>query len=256
MSTILKALRRLEQEKERQAAADRLHGEVISPAAPLQRGGRRRWLLGAIGLAAAGVLTAALYPSSPLELPVEPSPQSADAVTAPRTGRGRSATAFVPDAAGRVSRARREIAREASAVPAAPPPSVGRSRETPAPTPTPRAVSAAPPPSPARSPEAVVASAARPWEVRVEPDAARGVAGGAVDPTPRVRMPEVSVVRTVWHPIRERRVVDLVVGSNAERIRLHEGDAYGALVVAEITPSGVVFEHAGVRISQRVGHGR
>jgi len=75
MSTILKALRRLENEKQEQQAAERLHGEVVAPAPPTRGASWQRalLLLGA-GFVAAG-LGAAVYvfvlgDSSPEEIEV------------------------------------------------------------------------------------------------------------------------------------------------------------------------------------------
>ena len=68
-----------------------------------------------------------------------------------------------------------------------------------------------------------------------------------------VRPPKVTVERTIWHPIPERRWARIEVEGRKEALELHEGDAVGTLVVAEIQPSGVVFLHGGERFHRKVG---
>ena len=69
----------------------------------------------------------------------------------------------------------------------------------------------------------------------------------------RAPVPEVFVLRTVWHPDAERRVAEVEVRGRPEAVRLHEGDAVGPLVVGRIEPSGVVFLHEQVELRRRVG---
>jgi hypothetical protein len=63
----------------------------------------------------------------------------------------------------------------------------------------------------------------------------------------------VTVKKTVWHPVPERRVARIEVEGRKGLLELHEGDAVGTLVVAEIQPSGVVFLHGGERLHRKVG---
>jgi hypothetical protein len=65
MSTILKALRRLEEEKEQQAREDRLHGEIVAPAPPPETSRLRPLLL----LLVVGVLSVAVGAGAFLLLP-------------------------------------------------------------------------------------------------------------------------------------------------------------------------------------------
>jgi hypothetical protein len=76
-----------------------------------------------------------------------------------------------------------------------------------------------------------------------------------VAPIKRVRafVPNVLVVRTVWHPTAERRIAEIEVEGRPELLLLHEGDAVGPLVVSEIEPSGVVFLHDKVELRRRIG---
>jgi hypothetical protein len=61
------------------------------------------------------------------------------------------------------------------------------------------------------------------------------------------------VERTSWHPTPERRVAWVTVEGLAGTRELHEGDALGTLVVKEIRPSSVLFQHGGEPLSRRVG---
>jgi hypothetical protein len=69
----------------------------------------------------------------------------------------------------------------------------------------------------------------------------------------KVRPPAITVKRTIWHPTPERRVAQVEVEGREGQIQLHEGDAVGTLVVAEIKPSEVVFLHQGQELHRRVG---
>lgn len=72
----------------------------------------------------------------------------------------------------------------------------------------------------------------------------------------RPKVPDVSVIRTAWHPQVDRRSARVRLESSGEVLELREGDALGSLVVQEITPSAVLFETGGVEIRRRVGAGR
>ncbi len=286
MSTILKALRRLEQEKERQAAAERLHGDVMAPSTAAAAGWRRRsgWLMLGLGLVA-GLLVALLYSGVPVgpagrsgpELPevaAESPPQRSlrrpsstpaekPAVSRREVAAGaalsaspasppdrQTASSPPPGAAMRAESVRAEPpAAKLSVAPASPPPEIS-------------AVAVAPPPPRASSAPAPIQKQNREHpEPLIEPATREASARPAPVPAPvksirRSVGTEVSVIRTVWHPVAERRVAHLAVGSDQEIVRLHEGDAYSGMVVAEISPSGVTFERGGVRISRRVGEGR
>jgi hypothetical protein len=74
----------------------------------------------------------------------------------------------------------------------------------------------------------------------------------AVVPAP----PDVVVRGTVWHPQAERRRATVEVEGHRGPLELREGDAVGALVVAKIEPSGVVFLHGGATLRRGVGESR
>jgi hypothetical protein len=60
------------------------------------------------------------------------------------------------------------------------------------------------------------------------------------------------VVRTSWHPHPDRRTAWVDVGGEAPRA-VHEGDTVGRFVVREIEPDGVVFVDGSVEIRRAVG---
>jgi hypothetical protein len=63
----------------------------------------------------------------------------------------------------------------------------------------------------------------------------------------------VLVERTSWHPAPERRVAWVKVEGLASTREIHEGDAVGTLVVKEIRPSSVLFQHGSEAVTRRVG---
>jgi hypothetical protein len=72
-------------------------------------------------------------------------------------------------------------------------------------------------------------------------------------PAPTPNAPSVQVERTRWHPTAARRVAWVQVGGLAGTREVHEGDVAGTLVVKEIRPSGVVFQHGDTTLERRVG---
>ena len=70
----------------------------------------------------------------------------------------------------------------------------------------------------------------------------------------RIPIPEFVVTRTVWHPSAARRVASVQLkGASAVQL-ISEGDEFGTLKVVEIQPSAVLFRRDGVEIKRRVGH--
>jgi hypothetical protein len=269
MSTILKALRRLEEAKTLQLPRP-LREQVATTPAPRRGLG---WIaacgaaLVGVGLGAAGFI---VWPQL-----------GAD----PDTGR-RAAAEVAAGAAATPQRAAVAPPRVAAYVgtppPAAvdPPPATRSSGLSAAalasrvevveriapPPPEPAVAVSAPPASP---PAAVLTAAAAsealprpaaPPAVEVARSEAPAVGSGRSRPPPaapsklvRAFVPGVLVVRTVWHPSAERRVAEIEVEGRPEPLVLHEGDAVGPLVVSEIEPSGVVFLHDEVELRRRVG---
>jgi hypothetical protein len=66
-------------------------------------------------------------------------------------------------------------------------------------------------------------------------------------------LPEITVVRTAWHPKPERRSAKVRIVETDELVTVREGDEVEGLVLQEITPSAVVFSAGDVEIRRRVG---
>ena len=67
-------------------------------------------------------------------------------------------------------------------------------------------------------------------------------------------LPELTIIRTAWHPSADRRSAKIRLEDTDEILNLREGDAVGGLVIQEISPSAVVFKAGDVEIRRRVGH--
>ena len=263
MSTILKALRRLEQTKTLQMPRP-LREQVATPPAPPRRLG---WFV-ACGSALAGlVLGAAAFIVWPqlgggfgagserrVELAGETAVASQVAsVEGPRVA---AYAGDSPPTSVEPSQATRPESLSAAALASrvevversAPPPPDPAAGDSGLPAPLPAAASesfprpAAPPDATAARREAPAAGSARSRPPSEAPS--RLV---------RAFVPSVLVVRTMWHPAAERRVAEIEVEGRPEPLLLHEGDVVGPLVVSEIEPSGVVFLHDEVELRRRVG---
>jgi hypothetical protein len=222
MSTILKALRQLEDEQ--RASAERpLHDEVSGPRE--RRWSRAPWLALAVG-AALGLGVAWLWPGSQEPAQTLPEPAAEPALAAvpvpetqpPPQPKPLPALAAVP-------------------VPETQPP------PQPKPLPAPQAAEAKP------LPALVVKPRPRPKPV-AKPTPPEEPAVAEVPPLP---LPELVVASTVWHPDPARRSAVVEVAGRDEPLELLQGDAVGPLVVSSIEPSGVVFLLGQVEVRRRVG---
>jgi hypothetical protein len=257
VSTILKALRRLEQERSKGAERPLREQVVLSQA----RGPRSwpAWLAAgtalALGFAATwAALTNLGEPAAP------PGALSTPPVaTAPPPRASGSPTpigvASAPEPAPRVAAPPRPAppAPRAAAPPrVAPAPAPARAIE-PAPrpvVPTPQAVAVAPAPARSRLPEPAV-----------EPDeepvltAPIGRVPRLVEEEPRASARSalpVSVVRTSWHPQADRRAAWVAVGGESAR-EVREGEWVGAYEVRTIEPDGVLFADGPLLVHRSVG---
>ncbi len=271
MSTILKALRRLEEERSGARAA--------APRPTLRKAGEARSWRGPAAAGLAGVALVAFFvwtlgpwrAKGPDEAPSETAaaerrelaravPQAAPRAPAPRTLPEPAAldpTLPVPtppdparDAALPLPSPSLASARAAAAVPEPPP--APRSLERSALEPPRAASTARPPPAPAPTP------AEPPTVARPKPPPRPAVKARRESPAPALRavpraVPDVRVESTTWHPDPARRLVVLRVAGRAAPLRLHEGDAVGPLVVLEIEPAAVVFANGEVELRRRVG---
>ena len=251
MSTILKALQRLEGEKGGGGETGGLREGLVPLGEPLVREGGTRWRIGITALLAALVLGFFLWWMIPTDEIAQRNASSPPAVAA--------APELPSEPSARPGR-RPPPEREAEIVAERPVAPARQPRISP-PSPT---VTEPPPLPPIERPvpRVPVAEAAPPSIA--EPPAARERAN---EPPPRpaapkapapalvatVRPPKVTVEKTIWHPVPERRLARIEVEGRKGALELHEGDAVGTLVVAEIQPSGVVFLHGGERFHRKVG---
>ena len=283
MSTILRALQRVEGETGADGGGmGTLREGVVAPGEPMVREGRGHWRLGIISLLAVLLIGFFLWRMIPSEEVPQPSAQLPSVVAAPpeplSDPSSRPAPLPAPRSEAEIAVARpappRSEAEIAVARPAAP---VERVEDSPSPpavrVPPPRWLSettesperATEPPAPVAEPPAPVAEPPAPAAVPPPPPPAAEPAIQSPRPAPpapaparvaRVRPPKVTVEKTVWHPTPGRRVARIEVEGHKGMLELHEGDAVGTLVVAEIKPSGVVFLHGGEKLHRKVGSGR
>lgn len=253
MSTILKALRRLE-DKKAEAAQRPLRDEVVVSA------GRRRARTGlgpaiaaGFALAFAGIaLLWALDPSSEFDGRVEP--PAAPAVSA------------APEPAPPDPGASMAIDEEVYADDGAPDFDIVRPDPTAAPRPL------APPPLPRIEDGRPAPQRARPAEpVAIEPEPepetrlhAREPALPVYEEEPFYEEPEreavvakpsasVRVARTQWHPDPDRRIAWVEVAGSVAMREVREGERIGPYLVREIEPAAVVFGDGSVEVRREVG---
>ncbi len=287
MSTILKALRRLEEDK-RTRAAQSLEEAVLEPEA----GSRRRGLPVKVGVGvvvALGVSTIVWFLVS-LWLPSEtetvarqaPPPPGITAESTlakvtpkppqvPRVAPRPPATAPVPlrktTAESRVgalpnpAEIRAEMQRLATApsfaeetvkpvvesAPSAPEPKQAEPPE--APVVARRQAAPAPVPVPAQKPTAE--------PISPEPRFAKAKPAPALVPEPAVidrrPIPEFAVQQIIWHPTAARRVAVFEIDGEASLLRIGEGGIVAGFTVAKIGPSAVELVRDGVALDRRVG---
>lgn len=222
MSSILKALRRLEQERGRDDRPLRDEVVAVLPGEDLERPRPRAlvWAGGGMLMALALIAvwrtgpatdTDRMQPpvaSAPVPRPPEPVIPAIERRPPPSAPAPRAAVA--PESA---------LAQEPPVVIAVAPPRP------------------APPPAPARPAGPTVFERVDPGDIGTVERSADGV----------------SVVSTVWHPDRENRRATVRVKGRPGALELREGDAVGALVVVGIEPGSVVFRSGEIEVRQAVG---
>jgi len=242
MSTILRALRRLEEDRRAQVERPLRETVVMSEKMPgrFRRGGLRLWL----GVAA--FLGAVLFALFPLKenIPWWRHRTEERSAAPPNVHEIVSVPARAPTLQTPPPLAEAPSSVPSPALPAVPeqvahdftmqdPPSILPSVPLEA-------------PAPIRE-KKVSARAARPkTEAAPPPDRALNVAA----PKPA---PPLSLERTVWHPVKDRRTAFVRFAGEQETRVLHEGDALGSLVLRSIEPSSVVFLDAGKEVRIRLG---
>jgi hypothetical protein len=243
LSTILKALRRLEQDKTHSTQRPLREEVVLSRA---RSGGSRR-VAGLIAAAAAVsfvvafVVLARLDGDAPAPAPLPPvasppqAPAPAPAVTVPPTTVMVSPSGVAP------------AAPLAAAAPLQPAPAAVAPAPA-MPAPAPRAAATLPPPLPVAEPdEELFVRPLAPPPSRIaredEEEAALARAQAAVP---------IGVERTSWHPHADRRVAWVTFGAGAAR-QVREGDKVGVFEVVEIEPDGVLFADGPLEVRRSVG---
>lgn len=291
MSTILKALDRLEREKQAEQATRSLREEISTqpqvgePEAPRSfRVPQGAWFALAL-IAVAGVtwflasLSSTREPparSEPVATPaiVEPS-ESPAAKPPPAARRAQSTGPQRPSDADGILALERPVGSETTLRPAPPvaapisevamtrqPPAVSVSAPSPA-SPEPQQAAAPAPRVPASPPVGSVASVAptpRTPAKQTASAAPRSVSSEALPAAPAkvlesdaAQNARMRVSRTVWHPNLERRLAFVSLGDSARSLRVREGDAVGTFVVQRIEPSGVIFIRDGVEVRRGIG---
>jgi hypothetical protein len=247
MSTILKALRRLEDQKAGAAPKPLRDEVVLAPARRAPPSGRLlAWSIGIASILAVAAGVGILGPRFEREVASEtppdvaaPAPADVVTVAAPEPAApAADAGAWSDDAAPDFEIVRPDPA--AAARPLAPPP-------------LPRLADDEPPASPERvaarpAPEAPRRRAERALpafeeELLEEPPVA---------PVARKSAP-VRVARTQWHPSPERRLAWVEVEGLTALREVREGERVGPYLVREIEPAAVLFGDGSVEVRREVG---
>jgi hypothetical protein len=271
MSTILKALRRLEEEKAEQNRPGLRESVVAAPPAASRKLPLFFVVCGVLALGVAAIswwqLSQVPAPQAvaapplavaaprPPALPVvaaKPAVRAVAPVANLRPARSAPVQPIpeprIAEPAASVRASSPVIKKTAPLVPAAP-------VSAPVPAPVPRVAVEAEEPmwaqevaivKPRSTPKAKPIPASERTAVRSEPEVTRASLA-------KVPIPEVVVTRTLWHPLSDRRSATVRVNGEEGSRQMVEGDSVGGLVLLKIEPSGVVFAHDGVQIQRRVG---
>jgi hypothetical protein len=249
MSTILKALRRLEEQKsgaERRPLRDEV---VVTPSRAKRRTGVGGAFSGASGLAVVGAALVALFDRVPTEarraagdVAAPPEPAAPIAIAEER-----ATEVFVSDPALDP----RDLEGLVVPVPGSEPdfeivkPVSSKPRQL---IPT-MQVDA----RPIEEPRVPAAGSTRPSPVPrvVEPE--YEYYEEEIAPTPVVRSSPVYVDRTQWHPRPERRVAWVEIEGTSALREVHEGDRVGPYVVRVIEPAAVLFSEGSTQLRREIG---
>ncbi len=69
----------------------------------------------------------------------------------------------------------------------------------------------------------------------------------------RPSLPDLTIMRTAWHPRADRRSAEIRLEATDEVLTLREGDSVAGRFIQEISPSAVLFKVGDVEIRRRVG---
>ena len=250
MSTILKALRRLEEQKS--AASPRpLRDEVV--LTPTRRRSRRgvavalaaAFAFAVLGGAAVWLLDRAPAPAPVAErapIPAVAAPPPSEALAAQQADRTNEVTVAAPDPLATATQA-----------PTVPVPATAPDFEIVRPKAQARraSVAAVEEAAPVEREEIVVA---RPSGVAPLPDTDSGFVDEEI-PAARVRRGHapVRVERTQWHPDPDRRIAWVEVEGTTALREVREGERIGPYVVREIEPAAVSFADGSAEVRSEVG---
>src|SRR5262249_45883517 len=114
----------------------------------------------------------------------------------------------------------------------------------------------APVPKPPSQPAARAASKPEPKPAETAPPARAEVAkASAPKPAAKDSLPSLTVEKTLWHPVAEKRVAVIALPGHDPQ-EFHEGaEVVPGTRIASIEPSGVVFRCDGRDIRRQVGEG-
>ncbi len=269
MSTILKALRRLEEDRRREDERSLRDRILSNEPAGVERSGGGNFPaaavggVGALALIVAGAVTwwvlagggsqdsaggfveetAPVFREDPVAKPVEvASSIGLPAVSAPPpTARSAPPEAVSPPVPVPVSPPAVEVAASSPGIAEDIRLITRPSKPGTAPPDPPVARATAPVLSRPQSPEPTPAVQARRSEAP------------AIQTIERPPMPEFVITRTVWHPEAGRRVAMIRRSGQDAAQAFSEGENLGVLEIVEIQPAGVLFRRDGVEIKRRVG---
>lgn len=258
MSTILKALRRLEQERSKDT--ERPLKEEVVYARPRSFGPSGSWGIIAAAVVLGFAVTWALLPRSSPGVDAASTP--AVAAAPPRAQAAAPLAPLPPPVAERAAgaAAAAPVASAAPEPPFVPPalpfeasaPGIASGSGSPAVTMPPTSGVAAPAPVV----EERIAAAPPTDAGRVIAPPIEGRASRLVDEdlAPRGALAEipVRVVRTSWHPRADRRAAWVAIGG-ADPHEVREGEWVGALEIRTIEPDGILFADGPILVHRRIG---
>ena len=244
MSTILKALRRIEEEKADGLERPLREDVVLAPT------GRRR-----VNPSALIAVAAVAFAATVALLTLVHDREAARARAAATAATASSATRAVSVAAAPPAErpAPRTVPVEAAPL-----------AEKPAPPAAPAGAEAVPTPSPPAAPAPPSAATASPEVVLLHPDARGQSPITVVSESPPAAAPPIAVrpaptasslrvLRTSWHPRPEKRIAWVQAPGAAASQAVHEGDRVEGWLVREIEPAAVVLSDGAGEIRRSLG---
>jgi hypothetical protein len=250
MSTILKALRRLEEQKSATAQRPLRDEVVLAPGRKSRRTGIVVAIVAAAAFAMVGAALVALFDRVPDATSRAEAPLAAVDVAAPPEPAADARVAEEPATEVTVAAPEPNL-RGIEVPPVVPVPASEPDFEIMRPESKPRPLI----PSMKVDPGPTVedAAAVRPGSVRPGP-AEPETAAEEIEPTPVARgAAPVHVQRTQWHPNPDHRVAWVEVEGTTALREVREGEHIGPYVVRTIEPAAVLFSEGSVQVRREVG---